>query len=288
MSSIIRCAKRNLDISSPQIMGVLNITPDSFSDGGRFFKSGQIELGKLLDTAQAMVDAGASIIDLGAESTRPGAVPVEEAEELDRVMQVLTHLTGMDTIISLDTRHASVARAAIAQGVHMINDVSAGADEDMLSVIANSDVAYALMHMQGTPLNMQTAPAYEDVIVEVSDFLNARCIACADQGIERNRLIVDPGFGFGKQHENNLQLLAQLEIVTEKLCGVAGVASGMLVGLSRKSMLGRITGRDVDQRSHASVVAAALAVQNGANILRVHDVAPTRDMLQVLAAVGKT
>lgn len=259
-------------------MGVLNVTPDSFSDGGRFYVDQQLHMQHLLAIAGEMISAGAGILDVGGESTRPGAQPVGIPEELSRVIPVVRALAELPAVISVDTRHATVAAEAIAAGAHVINDVSAGADPQMLPLIAESDVGFALMHMQGIPGNMQQAPRYQQVVEEVYEFLQSRIAACDAVGIAPQRLLVDPGFGFGKTVDHNLQLLAQLERFTTLGCP-------LLVGLSRKSMLAKITGRDVAERVHGSVAAAQLAVQHGADIVRVHDVAATRDMLSVLAAV---
>ena len=259
-------------------MGVLNITPDSFSDGGKLFKGQSVDLSRVQAFAQQMILDGASVLDIGGESTRPGAQPVGVSQEMDRVIPVVEALSALDTILSVDTRHASVAAAAIAAGAHMINDVSAGGDPDMLPTIAASQVGYAMMHMQGLPENMQHSPAYADVIAEVGGYLKQRYLACLQAGIEGGRLMLDPGFGFGKTLEHNLQLLdglAQLK--------VSGVP--LLVGLSRKSMLGTITGKTVENRTVASVAAALIAVQRGADLVRVHDVGATSDALKVLRAL---
>jgi dihydropteroate synthase len=260
------------------IMGVLNITPDSFSDGGRFLRNDNPDIGAVLNAARQMADAGADILDIGGESTRPGAAPVSEDQELQRVMPVLLALRDLDIIVSLDTRHAAVAQAAIGSGVHIINDISAGADPDMLGVIASSDVGYIMMHMQGTPADMQQNPEYGSVVDEVAQFLRRRFDACRAAGIGAERLMIDPGFGFGKTMAHNLALLNGLEKVRV-------AERPILAGLSRKSMLGKITGRDTASRQSASVAAGLLAVQRGADMLRVHDVAATADALAVLRAL---
>ena len=259
-------------------MGVLNITPDSFSDGGKLFKDHRVDLSGVQAVAQQMIEEGANVLDIGGESTRPGAQPVGVSQEIDRVIPVVEMLAKLDTIVSVDTRHAPVAAAAIAAGAHMINDVSAGGDPDMLSTVAASQVGYAMMHMQGLPETMQLSPRYGDVIAEVGGYLKQRYLACLQAGIDGGRLMLDPGFGFGKTLAHNLQLLdglAQLK--------VSGVP--LLVGLSRKSMLGTITGKTVEDRMAASVAAALLAVQRGADLVRVHDVAATSDALKVLQAL---
>ncbi|MCR9261918.1 MAG: dihydropteroate synthase [Pseudomonadaceae bacterium] len=260
-------------------MGVLNITPDSFSDGGKLFKDRRVDLSAVQTSAQQMIEQGASVLDIGGESTRPGALPVGESEEIDRVIPVVEALTQLNTILSVDTRHAAVAAAAIAAGAHIINDVSAGSDPEMLPTIAASQAGYAMMHMQGLPENMQQSPRYGDVIDEVSKYLQQRYLACLQMGIDSGRLMLDPGFGFGKTLAHNLQLLDGLARV--KVSGVP-----LLVGLSRKSMLGTITGKPVEDRAAASVAAAMIAVQRGADMVRVHDVAATRDALKVLQALS--
>ena len=262
-------------------MGVLNITPDSFSDGGQLLADTTPDAELILAAAQAMLSEGAAVLDIGGESTRPGAQPVSIAEELERVIPVVELLSELDTILSVDTRHAEVAQAAIAAGAHIINDVSAGADKDMLEVISGSSVGYALMHMQGTPQMMQDNPRYTNVVNEVRGYLATRVEACLQQGIALERLIVDPGFGFGKTQQHNLQLLSHLPDLR-----VADLP--LLVGLSRKSMLGHITGRDVGQRSYASVGAALLAIQRGADLVRVHDVGPTQDVIKLFTALEQT
>ena len=259
-------------------MGVLNITPDSFSDGGQLLCGTQADLGRVRQVAEGMIAAGAAVLDIGGESTRPGAVPVTVTEELDRVIPVLRALRDLDTIVSVDTRHAEVAAAAIDAGADLINDVSAGADPLMLKTVAAAQVGFAMMHMQGLPQTMQHAPTYTEVVVEITGYLQQRYAACLDAGIEPQRLIVDPGFGFGKTMEHNLMLLANLS-------DLRVAERPILVGLSRKSMLGKITGRDVGERVHASVAAALLAAERGADLLRVHDVAATQDALELLTAM---
>ena len=275
---IFSCADKILTFEHPQIMGVLNITPDSFSDGGLLYASDGIDLQRIRRQAEDMVANGAAILDIGGESTRPGAAPVSVTEELDRVLPVVSALNDLDVIISVDTRHTAVAAAAIDAGAHMINDVSAGADDGMLATIAAADVGYALMHMQGNPQTMQRSPSYQAVVAEVAGHLQQRHQACVEAGIGAERLMLDPGFGFGKTLEHNLALLAHLvEVRVDE--------TPLLVGLSRKSMLGKLTGREVHERLHASVAAALLAAERGADVLRVHDVAATRDAIKVFTAV---
>ena len=262
-------------------MGVLNITPDSFSDGGMLLNSNGIDMPSVVARAEAMLAAGACVLDVGGESTRPGAEPVSIDVELGRVIPVVEALGVLDTIISVDTRHTTVAAAAIAAGAHVVNDVSAGDDEGMLSLIADTGVGFAMMHMQGLPSTMQRAPTYAGVVVEVGEFLQARYQSCKMAGIEAERLMLDPGFGFGKTLQHNLELLRNLETLRVD-------DAPLLVGLSRKSMLGAITGRAATERVHASVAAALLCAQHGADLIRVHDVAATADALKVLQAVQDT
>ncbi len=253
-------------------MGVVNITPDSFSDGGRFLAADDA-----IAQAKRLLAEGAAILDLGAESTRPGARPVSEAEELGRLLPVLEALSGVDVPISVDTRRAAVMRAVLAEGASIINDIEALAGPGSLEAVAGSGCGVCLMHMQGTPSTMQQDPRYGDVVGEVSAFLSARVSAAESAGIARDRLVVDPGFGFGKTPAHNLDLLRNLDVVAGGL--------PLLAGLSRKSTLGAITGRPSQDRLAASVAAALLAAQRGATILRVHDVAATRDALAVWRAV---
>lgn len=254
-------------------MGILNLTPDSFSDGGLWLNPDVA-----LRHAIGMVADGADIIDIGGESTRPGAAAVTLQEELDRVIPVIERLSGeIDVPISIDTSKPGVMREAVSAGAGMINDVYALRQDGALEAAASLNVPVCLMHMQGEPRDMQKAPAYENVVTEVRDFLEQRARACRDAGIAAESIVIDPGFGFGKTLEHNLELLRGLPTLCE-----AGYP--VLAGISRKSMLGTITGRDADQRVVASVTAAVLAVQGGAAIVRVHDVAETVDALKVLAA----
>ena len=262
-------------------MGVLNLTPDSFSDGGKFYTAGRVDLARVYDAAAAMLAEGADILDVGGESTRPGATSVPIAEELERVIPVVKSLAELDSIISLDTRHAAVAAAGIAAGADLINDVSAGADPEMLNVIAGANVGYAVMHMQGTPETMQNSPAYDAIVADVRSYLQSCYTACLAAGVSAECLMVDPGFGFGKTLTHNLAMLRDLE-------SLRVADRPVLVGLSRKSMLGAITGRGVDERMPASIAAALIAAQNGADVLRVHDVAATKDALKVFTATQLT
>ena len=252
-------------------MGVVNITPDSFSDGGRF-----LERDEAIAHARRLAQEGADIIDIGGESTRPGAAPVSEAEELERVIPVLEKIA--DLCVSVDTRRPAVMHAALAAGASMVNDVQALQAPGAIEAVRESKCAVCLMHMKGEPATMQREPHYDDVVGEVKEFLSTRLRAAETAGIARERLVVDPGFGFGKTPEHNLTLLARLEELRD-------VGAPLLAGLSRKSTLGRLTGRPVGERLAGSLAMALLALQGGATILRVHDVKETRDVVAVWEAV---
>jgi dihydropteroate synthase len=253
-------------------MGVVNVTPDSFSDGGRF-----IDPKSAIDRANALIAEGADILDIGAESSRPGAGGVSVEQELSRLMPVLEGLSDCAVPISVDTVKPEVMRAAIAAGASMINDIGALRAPGALETVAASRVAVCLMHMQGEPHTMQQSPSYRDVVAEVGAFLDERVTAAVAGGIARERIVVDPGFGFGKTVAHNFELLRSLD-------RIAALGLPVLAGWSRKSTLGAITGRAADDRLAASLAAALLAVERGARIVRVHDVAATRDTLAVLAA----
>ncbi len=253
-------------------MGVINATPDSF-----FAQSRSIAADAAVETAVAMVDAGAAIVDLGGESTRPGASPVSEAEEIDRTVPIIERVRGLDAVISIDTCKTGVAAAAIRAGAELVNDVRAARSDGMLELLAASDVGVCLMHMRGEPRTMQERPVYADVVDDVRAFLDERVAASLESGIEATRLLVDPGFGFGKTVSHNLALLANLR-------ALSSIELPILVGLSRKSTLGELTGRTVDARLPASIAAAVLAAVNGAAVLRVHDVGETVDALKVVEA----
>jgi dihydropteroate synthase len=269
----LRCGRFTLDLTRPSIMGVVNVTPDSFSDGGLF-----AEVSLAIEHAHRLVEQGADILDLGGESTRPGAAAVSAQEEMDRVLPVLDALRECPVPVSVDTRKPEVMRQALAHGAAMINDVQALQAPGALEAVRGTDCGVCLMHMQGDPRTMQTAPHYADVVHEVAQFLAERARVCEQAGVARERIAIDPGFGFGKTAQHNLQLLHALAELTR--LGLPVVA-----GLSRKSTLGQITGRGPRERVAASVAAALLAVQRGAAIVRVHDVADTRDALLVLSAV---
>ena len=269
------CGKFHLDFSRPKVMGIVNVTPDSFSDGGR-----HLSHEAAIAHAHQLIEEGADMLDIGGESTRPGAAPVDEHEELARVLPVIEGLRGIAVPISIDTWKPAVMRAAIAAGASLVNDINALQAPDTLAAVANSDVAVCLMHKQGLPENMQDAPRYADVTDEVMDFLRQRIQASEAAGIARERIVIDPGFGFGKTLVHNLALLKNLR-------HFAALGVPVLAGLSRKSMLGAITGQDVDHRQSASVAAALIAVQGGAAIVRVHDVRETVDALKIWNAVNE-
>lgn len=268
------CGERSLDLSVPRVMGILNATPDSFSDGGQFDT-----LERALNHARLMVEQGASIIDVGGESTRPGAKPVSEQEELDRVVPIIEKIRAeLDVCISVDSSSPKVFMAAKQAGVDIINDVRALQREGALQAAAQTNLPVCLMHMQGEPQTMQDNPDYVQVIDDVMGFLSGRIQACHDAGIETSQIVVDPGFGFGKTLDDNYTLLAQLERF--ECLGVP-----MLIGLSRKSMIaGVLNNAPVNERMIGSVAGAVVAAMNGAHILRVHDVKETVDALKVVAA----
>ena len=270
---MLHCGKFELAAVRPLVMGIVNLTPDSFSGDGL-----ATDAQRAIAHAKRQIDAGADLLDLGAESSRPGAIPTSLADELDRLLPVLDGLAGCGVPISVDTYKPEVMVAALAHGAAMINDIYALRMPGALAAVAASDCAVCLMHMQGQPLTMQQQPDYADVVGEVRDFLDERVRAAVAAGIARERLVLDPGFGFGKTLEHNLQLLRSLEQLA-----VGGLP--LLAGMSRKSMLAAITGRAVGERLAASIAAALLAAERGAAIVRVHDVRETRDALQVWQAL---
>ncbi len=277
--TLLPCGKRagqvqQLDLSRCNIMGILNVTPDSFSDGGSYNN-----LDKALFHAEAMVKQGADLIDVGGESTRPGAVPVSLQEELDRVVPVVEAIhRNLDTIISVDTSTPEVITQSAAVGAGLINDVRALQREGALEAVAATDLAICLMHMQGQPESMQQAPSYDDVVSDIHQFLSQRIEACSVLGIAKERLVLDPGFGFGKALEHNYQLLNQLESFHQ-------LGLPLLVGMSRKTMVGQVLNeRPAEQRLFGSLAAAVIAAMKGAAIVRVHDVAETYDALKVVEA----
>jgi dihydropteroate synthase len=273
MAAYLACGNFRLSLERPLVMGIVNVTPDSFSDGGCHFETAQA-----VAHGRQLAEEGADILDIGGESSRPGAQAVSADEELRRVLPVIEALAGDGITISVDTMKPEVMRRAVAAGAAIINDIAALRAPGALEAAAESGAAVCLMHMQGEPGTMQADPRYGDVVAEVHDFLAQRVTAARAAGIPTERIIVDPGFGFGKRLAHNLALLRQLD----RFCDLGAC---VLAGLSRKSMLGEITGRKVSLRDTASVVAALLAARNGARILRVHDVAATKDALAVLAAV---
>jgi dihydropteroate synthase len=260
-------------------MGVLNVTPDSFSDGGRYIDGGQLVVSRAVDAALLMIEQGAQIIDIGGESTRPGATPVSLQQELDRVIPVVEALaTQTDAIISVDTSSGQVMLEAAGCGAGIINDVRSLSRDGALAAAKKTGLPICLMHMQGLPATMQAEPKYQDVNSEVMAYLLSRVDACVEAGIDRSQLLLDPGFGFGKTLAHNLMLFNALP-------ALAARGYPLLVGVSRKSMLGAITGKGTDDRLTASVVMAALAAQAGASILRVHDITETADALAVVNAL---
>ena len=276
----LHCGRYRLPVSGdafrPLVMGILNVTPDSFSDGGQF-----AALDGALSHAERMIADGVDIIDIGGESTRPGAPPVPVEEELRRVMPVVYALRDCGKPLSVDTRRALVMREVLAAGADMINDIEGFRDPESLAAVSDSDCALCIMHMQGQPQSMQQAPHYEDVFAEVRDFLVERAAAAARAGIDRRRLCIDPGYGFGKTAGHNLKLLAWQSELQQ------AVGLPLLAGLSRKSTIGHITGKPLEQRMAGSIGAALAAAANGARILRVHDVAETVDALKVWEAVRR-
>ena len=276
--TVFCCGSYRLSLHAPLIMGIVNLTPDSFSGDGH-----GDDVRAAIAHAAAQRDAGAQLLDLGAESSRPGAAPVPATQELARLLPVLRVIRDWGLPVSVDTAKPEVMRVVIQEGAALINDIEALQAPGALEAVANTDVGICLMHMQGEPRTMQVAPQYQDVVAEVGMFLSSRVVACEAAGIERARLLIDPGFGFGKTVAHNYTLLRELTFLD-----TLGVP--VLAGLSRKSMLGAVTGRpNGEARVFASVAAAVLAVLNGAKIVRVHDVAATRDALAVLAATqGRT
>jgi dihydropteroate synthase len=257
-------------------MGVVNVTPDSFSDGGKFF-----DTKRAVERALKLAAEGADILDLGGESSRPGALPVSAQEEMDRVIPVLEHLKGGEKPVSIDTRRPEVMQAALRAGASMINDIEALTAPGALAAVAKSRCAVCLMHMKGQPATMQQEPHYDDVVGEVGSFLNERIQKAVQAGIARERIVVDPGFGFGKTAAHNMELLRRLK-------EFSALNLPILAGWSRKSTLGKLTGRPADERLAASLAAALLALQGGATILRVHDVKETRDVIAVWQAYRET
>lgn len=270
----LHCGKHRLDLSRPVVMGILNVTPDSFSDGGRF-----MDTAAAISHGLAMVEAGAGLIDIGGESTRPGAQAVSEDQEIRRVVPLVEALISrVDVPVSVDTSKAGVIRAAIEAGATFINDVRALREEGALQAAADSNAGICLMHMQGEPRTMQMEPAYTNVVSEVREFLQSRIDACIAAGIARDRLVVDPGIGFGKRIEHNMELLVRLPELLK-------LGHPLLIGVSRKSMFGTLLGRTVDERLAGGLAVAVSSVLAGASIVRTHDVAETVDALKIAAAL---
>lgn len=271
----LHCGRFRLDLDTPKVMGIINVTPDSFSDGGQF---NQVDFA--VAHALALIEQGAAVLDIGGESTRPNAAPVPLAEELQRVIPVIEALVARDipVPISIDTYKPEVMRAAIAAGASIVNDVRGLQEPGALEAVVNSDASVCIMHMQGMPQTMQLEPHYDDVVAEVKQFLRMQRDACLAAGIAHERIMLDPGFGFGKTRAHNIALAKALPQLLELNCP-------LLVGLSRKSVLGQMTGNDVDARLHASVAAAVISAMQGAHLLRVHDVKATVEALKVVAAL---
>ncbi|MFM9835243.1 MAG: dihydropteroate synthase [Methylophilaceae bacterium] len=271
---IFLCGKFSLNLNRPCVMGIVNVTPDSFSDGGQY-QATEAAVMHALD----LVNQGADILDVGGESTRPNATPVSLQEELDRVIPVIECLAKQINIpISIDTYKPPVMQAAIQAGASIVNDVRALQEAGAMEVVANSNAGVCLMHMQGTPQTMQDNPHYENVVSEVKEFLADRLKASTHAGIGAERILLDPGFGFGKTRAHNITLIQQLESLTE-------LGQPLLVGLSRKSVLGQVTGNDVTARLYASIAASTIAAMKGAKILRVHDVKENVEALKVVSAI---
>jgi len=272
----LACRNRVLDLTTPAVMGVLNVTPDSFSDGGRY-----LGCAAAVERGLRMAEEGAAIIDVGGESTRPGAALVSAAEEIDRVAPVIERLVARTAVaLSVDTSKPEVMAAAVKAGAGIINDVRALRAPGALEAAAASGAAVCVMHMLGEPATMQSDPRYQDVVSEVAAFLAERVAACAAAGIERGRLCIDPGIGFGKRLQHNLALIEGLPVL-------AGLGFPVLVGVSRKSLIGMITGRPAEHRLAGSIALAALCVERGASIVRAHDVAETVDAVKVAAALAR-
>ena len=282
----LQCGNKQLDLAHPVVMGILNITPDSFSDGGKLYldggkayRAGSEHISHCLRVAEQMISDGASVLDIGGESTRPGATVVSSAEEMARVLPVIEAIhRNLDVIISVDTSNPALITEAANHGAGLINDVRALQRNGALQAAAKTGLPVCLMHMQGEPANMQHDPHYTDVVTNVKDWLLARVDACISAGISPQKLLLDPGFGFGKTLEHNLSLLKHLD-------QLAALPYPLLVGLSRKSIAGKLTGKPIAERLPASLALAQLALDGGAKILRVHDVAETVDMIKIWRAV---
>jgi dihydropteroate synthase len=276
----MKCGGRTLNFSSPVIMGVINTTPDSFSDGGTLYSGNNLDVERAFVRARQMFENGAAILDIGGESTRPGAKPVSAEQEADRVLPLLSLIVAeLDVVVSIDTSSPPLMLDAAAAGAGMLNDVRALGREGALDSAASTELPVCLMHMQRYPDTMQHAPHYDDVVQEVGAYLDARVEACVAAGIGRDRIILDPGFGFGKTVEHNLKLLKALPQLAMR-------GMPVLAGFSRKSMIAKLIGRDVDSRMAASLALAVMAVERGANIIRTHDVAETADAVAMAVALA--
>ncbi len=272
---LISCGHRQLDLSNPQVMAILNVTPDSFSDGGAYYRSGRLYLDAVLRQAEVFQQQGASLVDVGGESTRPGADAVSPQEELDRVLPVVEAIgRRIDIVVSVDTSRAQVITEAANLGAGFINDVRALRLPGALAAVAKAGLPVCLMHMQGDPMTMQHNPHYGDCVAEVKCFLLERLQACREAGLLETQILVDPGIGFGKADEHNLALIKELETFRS-------LGAGVLFGVSRKSMIGRLLGREIQDRLAGSLAFASAALLRGARILRVHDVAETVDLVKV-------
>jgi dihydropteroate synthase len=273
---------RFLDLTRPRLMAILNATPDSFSDGGLLFNNGKLDPSLIGKRVNKLVEKGAEIIDIGGESTRPGAESVSVEEELDRVIPIVEWVANhCDVAISVDTSSPQVMSEAAKNGAHLINDVRALSRDGALTAAVNSKLPICLMHMQGSPKTMQSNPDYSDVVTEVSDYLQQRVVACLEAGINSKNIWLDPGFGFGKSLEHNLALLRQMS----EFCALG---FPVLVGVSRKSMIGKLLGREIDQRLAGSLALALMSLERGAKVLRVHDVAETRDIIDTFIAINQS
>lgn len=280
--SLLKCADRQLDLSKVQVMGILNVTPDSFSDGGSLYSANKLNADVLLEKARLMIKQGATILDVGGESTRPNAQIVSEAQEMDRVLPALELLVkNTDVVVSIDTSNAGLMRESAKMGAGMINDVRALERKGAISAAVMAKLPVCLMHMKGTPKTMQNAPIYENVVDEVFNYLLARASLCQELGMAKEQIILDPGIGFGKNLSQNLCLL-------QSTADFVDTGYKLLIGTSRKSMFGQLLGREVNDRLAGSLASVAYAVMNGASILRVHDVKETVDVVRVIEAIKES
>jgi dihydropteroate synthase len=276
---VLECAGRRLNLSRPIVMGIINVTPDSFSDGATLYRGSNLDIERAMTRAREMVASGAAVLDIGGESTRPGASPVSVNEEMDRVLPLVVRIAAeLEAVISVDTSTPALMREAENAGAGLLNDVRALTREGALEAAAATNLPICLMHMQGEPGSMQVAPHYDDVVEDVCEYLQSRIASCERQGIARNRLLLDPGFGFGKSVTHNLTLLRELP-------RLATIGLPLVVSLSRKSLIGKLLGREVGQRLPASLALAVLAAERGAAVIRTHDVAATVDAVSMCVAL---